>query len=158
MCFIVTLFGIVASVIAFFVLNGGEEAKRMVCNTGLVLNVNTDLCEGLEKLKACPVGQWGPDCTACLACGDHGQCIGSGTQSGDGTCLCSLGWTGERCNICAQGFYGPKCTKCDDCSGHGRCNGTSARGNGSAFAKIDFQAQTVNHVFQASLDQNAAKV
>ena len=138
LCCLVTVFGVIAAVIVMLVLDGGEVAIGVVCKTGLALNVNTNLCEGVETKKTCPVGQWGSDCTACLACGDHGQCLGSGTREGDGTCLCSSGWAGEKCNACANGFYGPKCLKCDDCNGHGSCNGTSTGGNGKCICQARF--------------------
>jgi hypothetical protein len=40
----------------------------------------------------------GPDCAPCLPC-VHGKCSGAGTTSGDGSCVCVLGWTGDSCNI-----------------------------------------------------------
>lgn len=66
--------------------------------------------------------------TACArGCGVGGTC------SPDGTCLCSPGFTGARCDTCAAGFYGPKCQPCPQCSSQTRCeDGISGSGVCSA--------------------------
>lgn len=113
---------------------------------------------GGPECNLCNTGHFGPNCAACPPC-DYGTCNGTGTQSGDGTCVCESGgftgpkcdqckwpwkmekfnngcvcpspWAGENCDKCIGGHFGPNCTACAACGVHGTCNGTGTQsGNG----------------------------
>ncbi len=99
-----------------------------------------------KECKDCLKGYYGPSCTPCpkvnyKVCSGHGYCL-DGIQN-DGSCVCSIGFTGTYCSTCAEGFdpdtYCESCLpglagdKCDincraignnglNCSGNGRCN------------------------------------
>src|SRR5688500_2316307 len=52
-------------------------------------------CVGVKPTCAC-LGHYGSSCTACPNCGSHGTC--NDGLSGDGLCLCQLGWSGALCD------------------------------------------------------------
>ena len=137
-CAAVTILGIIIGVVVLFTVDGAAgNLSSAVCGTDFVLLNN--LCERVGVAKSvCPKGSWGKDCLPCLTC-HRGSCDGSGTQEGDGTCMCMAGYAGERCDMCAPGFYGPACTKCSSCSGHGVCNGTGTmNGDGTCLCTEPF--------------------
>ena len=75
--------------------------------------------------KICNKGFFGPDCLECKLC-INGFCDGSGTNKGNGKCICNNGWSGKLCNNCDIGFYGENCSKCEDCK-NGLCDGSNSR-------------------------------
>ena len=85
----------------------------------------------IQNTKACcPLNHFGPECTACPLCNNHGDCEGNGTRSGSGSCLCHVGYTGESCTECNSGFFSKStdpliCDPCDkSCLGHCRFRGS----------------------------------
>lgn len=58
----------------------------------------------------CPKFHYGPNCTPCKGypdniCSNNGQCKGAGTRKGNGECNCTLGYTGENCDLCGKFYY-----------------------------------------------------
>ena len=67
----------------------------------------------------------------------NGECIGSGSKTGNGKCKCNKGWSGAECNKCDIG-WGKNCTKCSFCYG-GICNGSNTNtGNGECICREPF--------------------
>ncbi|MFH4973913.1 hypothetical protein AB6A40_000622 [Gnathostoma spinigerum] len=89
----------------------------------------------------CPVGRYGPMCTACpgagtanTVCSSRGVCDGDGTRSGTGKCKCEQGYAGSICSVCDANYYdagtsnnSPNCKAC-----HPSCSGGCT--SGTAFA------------------------
>lgn len=86
--------------------------------------------------KCCADGAFGPNCQKCPSdCNGHGVCDGSGTRSGTGNCICSTGYTGDKCENCDEDYYdvfskvdhdeSSTCLPCHKAC-KGGCNGPSA--------------------------------
>lgn len=54
----------------------------------------------------CKLGFYGKNCAKCPAAAScvNGNCKGSGTNEGDGTCSCLPGYEGAQCDACAYGY------------------------------------------------------
>lgn len=60
----------------------------------------------IKELKyCCPRNSYGPKCTKCIECNKNEHCHGEGTRSGNGTCVCKEGYTGNKCAFCARHYY-----------------------------------------------------
>lgn len=60
----------------------------------------------IRELKlCCPAQSFGPNCSKCPRCSPNELCHGEGTRSGNGSCLCKPGHTGDGCNNCLPGFF-----------------------------------------------------
>ena len=64
-----------------------------------------------ELIKACcPEGHFGQDCVPCIGypdniCNNRGYCLGNGTRSGNGKCICFKEYSGEVCDQCAKNYF-----------------------------------------------------
>lgn len=98
---------------------------------------NLEICK-----KKCNEGFWGKSCTPCIECGRNGICNGSGTNNGNGLCLCNKGWYGKYCDQCDKNYFGNNCTHCDSCI-NGYCNDTMY-GDGSCICYNYFNGKNCN--------------
>lgn len=59
-------------------------------------------------MKICPEGTFGLNCTNNCTCENGAIC-----SPIDGSCTCSPGWMGEKCNkrVCQDELWGSNCTK-----------------------------------------------
>ena len=58
-----------------------------------------------EHKYCCPDESFGPRCKKCAKCRANEQCQGEGTRSGNGTCVCKPGHSGQNCSDCTPGYY-----------------------------------------------------
>merc|ERR1712036_171844 len=76
----------------------------------------------------CFKGFAGVNCTL----SDKLNCTSSGAVQNDGSCICSRGYIGSKCELCSPGFWGPKCNEClggaDNPCGGGICVGSGTKG------------------------------
>ena len=63
-----------------------------------------------QSCDTCTYGHYGRDCSTCPSC-VHGSCNGTGTNTGDGTCICHEGYSGPLCSECLP----PWTSKNDNC-------------------------------------------
>ena len=121
------------------------DSVTCTCNAGWA----GDLCDacalGFDPDTSCTnclPGFWGPMCTPCANCGQHGSCVGSGSNiavPNEGQCACrqgwggtycgacATGWGGVSCETCALGFWGAACSACPACGPNGACSGNGTR-------------------------------
>lgn len=63
----------------------------------------------IKELKyCCPRNSYGPRCTKCKSCDLNETCSGEGTRTGNGTCVCKEGHSGQNCSYCSPGYYDEK--------------------------------------------------
>lgn len=127
-----------------------EEAEQALEHWWFKEDVNskdfyTWLC--IETMKyCCPKSHYGESCQPCLVntnndiCSGHGKCHGEETRKGDGSCVCTKGYTGNMCDTCAKNYYLSEnvCLPC-----HKSCEGCTNRGAGSCIqCKNGWEMQT----------------
>lgn len=60
----------------------------------------------IQRLKyCCPAQSFGPKCKKCLKCNSNEKCLGEGSRTGNGTCVCKDGHSGPNCSSCLPGYY-----------------------------------------------------
>ncbi|CAK1551167.1 unnamed protein product [Leptosia nina] len=91
-----------------------EEAEHFIEKWWSEKDVSSDLYTWLciDNLKyCCPKHHFGELCDPCPVdsdsniCGERGICNGEGTRSGDGSCNCYTGYSGEHCKQCANNYF-----------------------------------------------------
>lgn len=92
--------------------------------------------------KVCKEGFWGKTCIPCLECGKNGICNGTGSNKGNGLCLCNKGWSSKYCNQCDKNYFGNNCSNCKSCI-NGYCNDTTY-GNGNCICYNYFKGKNCN--------------
>ncbi|XP_072328760.1 stabilin-1 [Scyliorhinus torazame] len=87
-------------------------------------------------IPQCCKNHYGPYCRVCPGgihspCSSHGSC--NDRSLGNGTCRCSVGFSGTACELCESSRYGPSCKKCN-CTKNGICD-EGISGEGTCFCR-----------------------
>ncbi|XP_072438182.1 stabilin-1 isoform X1 [Chiloscyllium punctatum] len=113
-------------------------------------------------IPQCCKHHYGPYCQVCPGgiqspCSSHGSC--NDRRLGNGTCQCSVGFSGTACELCETGRYGPNCKKCN-CTENAICD-EGISGAGTCFCREGWTGKycetrfAVKSVCSPKCDRNA---